>query len=107
MRTYAKQYLPIAPNLINRKFNHTTALNQLQVIDITYIPTHEGWLCLDVVKDSCTCEIAGWAIEERMTKQFVRGALRSACWRKKTSARLLHHYGRASHYWPKLYHTLQ
>jgi putative transposase len=36
--------LPIAPNLLEQRFNDTTALNQVWVTDITYVHTDEGWL---------------------------------------------------------------
>jgi len=36
--------LPIAPNLLEQKFNRTDAPNQVWVTDITYVPTDEGWL---------------------------------------------------------------
>lgn len=42
--------------------------------DITYIPTSEGWLYLAGVKDICTCEIVGYALGERMTKNLVHRA---------------------------------
>ena len=77
------------------------------VTDITYIPTNEGWLYLAAVKDLHTCEIAGWAMGERMTKQLVCDALRSAYWRKKPPAGLLHHSDRGSQYCSKAYRALQ
>ena len=49
--TDSKHKLPIAPNLLNREFNHTTAPNQVWVTDITYNPSDEGWLYLAAVKD--------------------------------------------------------
>ena len=76
--TDSKHTLPIAPNLLNREFNQTSAPNQVWVTDITYIPTNQGWLYLAAVKDLHTGEIAGWAMNERMTKQLVCDALRSA-----------------------------
>ena len=105
--TDSKHKLPIAPNLLNREFNQTTAPNQVWVTDITYIPTNEGWLYLTAVKDLHTCEIAGWAMDERMTKQLVCDALRSAYWRKKPPAGLLHHSDRGSQYCSKIYRALQ
>ena len=69
--------LAIAPNLRNREFNLTTAPNQV------------------------------WVTDERMTKQLVCHALRSAYWRKKPSAGLLHHSDRGSHYCSKVYRALQ
>ena len=105
--TDSKHKLPIAPNLLNREFNQTTAPNQVWVTDITYIPTDEGWLYLAAVKDLHTCEIVGWAMSERMTKQLVCDALRAAYWRKKPPAGLLHHSDRGSQYCAKAYWALQ
>ena len=105
--TDSKHLLPIAPNLLNREFNQTSAPNQVWVTDITYIPTNEGWLYLAAVKDLRTGEIAGWAMGERMTKQLVCDALRSAYWRKKPPAGLLHHSDRGSQYCSKAYRALQ
>lgn len=39
--------LPMAPNLLEHRFDQTTAPNQIWVTDITYIPTDEGWLRRD------------------------------------------------------------
>lgn len=104
--TNSKHQLPIAPNLLKRQFN-PTAPNQVWVADITYIPTDEGWLYLAAVKDLHTCEIVGWAMDERMTKKLVCDALRSAYWRKKPGADLMHHSDRGSQYCSKAYRALQ
>jgi len=42
--------LPIAPNVLDRKFT-AAAPNQAWVGDLTYIATEEGWLFLAVVID--------------------------------------------------------
>lgn len=104
--TDSKHKLPIAPNLLKRQFNPTSP-NQVWVADITYIPTDEGWLYLAAVKDLYTCEIVGWAMDERMTKKLVCDALRAAYWRKKPGAGLMHHSDRGSQYCSKAYRALQ
>lgn len=104
--TDSKHKLPIAPNLLNRQFDQN-APNKVWVADITYIPTNEGWLYLAAVKDLYTCEIVGWAMDERMTKKLVCDALRSAYWRKKPTAGLMHHSDRGSQYCSKAYRALQ
>ena len=104
--TDSKHKLPIAPNLLNREFS-PSAPNQVWVADITYIPTDEGWLYLAAVKDCHTCEIVGWAIDERMTKTLICDALRAAYWRKKPGAGLMHHSDRGSQYCSKAYRALQ
>jgi putative transposase len=104
--TDSKHKLPIAPNLLKRQFN-PTAPNQVWVTDITYIPSDEGWLYLAAVKDLYTCEIVGWAMDERMTKSLVCDALRAAYWRKKPAPGLMHHSDRGSQYCSKAYRALQ
>lgn len=104
--TDSKHKLPVAPNLLNRQFTQP-APNKVWVADITYIPTDDGWLYLATVKDLYTCEIVGWAMGERVTKQLVCDALRAAYWRKKPAAGLVHHSDRGSQYCSKAYRTLQ
>ena len=104
--TDSKHQLPIAENVLNRQFAQT-APNQVWVADITYIPTDEGWLYLAAIKDLYTCEIVGWAMDERMTKQLAVDALRAAYWRKKPQPGLLHHSDRGSQYCSGTYRALQ
>lgn len=105
--TNSKHTHPIAPNVLNRQFDQTSEPNQVWVVDITYIPTDEGWLYLAAVKDLHTCELVGWAMDERMTKALAMQALRSAYWRKKPKAGLLHHSDRGSQYCSAAYRALQ
>ena len=58
---------PVAPNLLEQRFE-PTAPNQQWLVDSTYVPTAEGWLYLAGVKDVFTCEIVGYAMDERMTQ---------------------------------------
>lgn len=41
--------------------------------DLTYVATQEGWLYLAGIKDVYTCEIVGYAMGERMTKELTDG----------------------------------
>jgi putative transposase len=95
--TDAKHSLPVALNLLDRQFSQVTAP----------IPTDEGWLYLAALKDLYTCEIVGWAMDERMTKTLVADALRSAYWRRKPKAGLMHHSDRGSQYCSATYRSLQ
>ena len=104
--TDSRHHLPIAPNLLDRQFVRS-APNQVWVADITYIPTDEGWLYLAAVKDLYSCEIVGWAMDERMTKKLVAEALRAAYWRKKPAPGLMHHSDRGSQYCSASYRALQ
>jgi transposase InsO family protein len=48
----------VAPNLLEQRFE-PTAPNQQWLVDITYVPSGEGWLYLAGIKDVFTCEIVG------------------------------------------------
>ena len=96
--TDSRHNLPVAPNRLEQCFDQTTAPNQAWVADITYVPTDEGWLYLAGIKDLHTCELVGWAIDERMGQQLVLDALRMAYWRKKPKPGLIHHSDRGSQY---------
>lgn len=45
------------------------------MIDITYLATGEGRLYLAGVKDVLTCELVGYAMDERMTYALTEQAL--------------------------------
>ena len=88
---------PIAPNLLNRKFN-VDKPNTVWTTDITYVWTLEGWLYLAIVLDLYSRQIVGWAIDKRMKKQLTLDALAMAYWRRKPGSGLLHHSDRGSQY---------
>ena len=75
--TNSKHNLPIAENLLNRKFK-VDKPNQAWVGDITYIPTEEGWLYLSTWIDLCSRKIVGWSMAPRMTADSVVNAFRMA-----------------------------
>lgn len=95
--TNSNHKLPVAPNLLDQNFT-TQAPDQTWVADITFIPTHEGWLYLATVMDVYTRMIVGWAMDARMTKDLVIDALRMAYWQRKPKAGLTHHSDRGSQY---------
>lgn len=68
--TNSKHNKPIAPNLLERKFNVDT-INRYWVGDITYIPTDEGWLYLATVIDLYSRKIIGWSMSNRMKAELV------------------------------------
>lgn len=88
---------PVAENLLNQIFA-PTAPNEVWVTDLTYIPTGEGWLYLSGIKDVFTCEIVGYAMGERMTKELVGQALFRAVQTKRPATGLIHHSDRGSQY---------
>lgn len=89
--------LPVAPNLLQQDFS-TERPNQVWVTDITSIATGEGWLYLAGLKDLHTCEIVGYMLDERMTKDLVSRALFGAVAHKRPPPGLIHHSDRGSQY---------
>jgi len=75
--TQADPAATAAPNLL-LEFPATTALNQVWVSDITYIPTGEGWLYLAAVMDLHSRRILGWATADHMRTELVAEALQRA-----------------------------
>ena len=60
-----------------------TLPNQVWVIDITYIRTHEGWLYLTAVIDLYSRIVVGWAMNASMATELVLDALTMAVWRRR------------------------
>jgi putative transposase len=95
--TDSNHQLPVAPNLLNRRFSVTTP-NCVWVGDITYIWTSEGWLYLAVVIDLYSRRIVGWSMNNCISRQLVMDALIMAIWRRKPSRGLIFHSDRGSQY---------
>ncbi len=90
--TDSRHRLPIAPNLLNRNFA-VAAPNQAWSGDITYIPTHEGWLFLAVVIDLFSRRVVGWSMQPEMRSNRVSDALKMAWFRRdpdKSTGRIFH-----------------
>ncbi len=84
-----------------------TAPNQVWVADLTYVATQEGWLYLAGIKDVYTCEIVGYAMGERMTKELTGKALFMALRSQRPPAGLIHHSDRGSQYCAYDYRVIQ
>lgn len=95
--TDSNHRLPVAPNLLNRKFS-VTMPNYAWVGDITYVWTSEGWLYLAVVIDLYSRRIVGWSMNKCISRQLVMDALTMAIWRRKPSRGLIFHSDRGSQY---------
>ena len=104
--TNSNHNLPVAPNLLNQTFA-PTAPNQVWVADLTYVATQEGWLYLAGIKDVYTCEIVGYAMGERMTKELTGKALFMALRNQRPPAGLIHHSDRGSQYCAYDYRVIQ
>jgi putative transposase len=89
---------PIAPNLLEQRFDQTSARNQVWVTDITYIATDEGWLYVAAIKDLFNKKIVGWAMADHMRTALVSQALWMAVKQERPLPGLIHHSDRGSQY---------
>jgi transposase InsO family protein len=99
---------PIAPNVLNRKFDvgEVPGPDQVWVADITYVPTREGWLYLAVILDLATRLVVGWSMGETLETKLVIGALEMALRRRRPPPGLLHHSDRGVQYASNEYREL-
>ena len=89
-----------APDLVQRCFK-ASAINQLWVADMTYIPTWAGFGYLAVVLDVFSRKIVGWAFGQRQTADLVVAALNMALFTRKPNAKglgVIHHSDQGSQY---------
>jgi putative transposase len=85
-----------APDLVQRQFT-ATALNQLWVADMTYIPTWAGFGYLAVVLDVISRKVVGWAFGQRQTADLVLAALKMALHTRRPHG-VIHHSDQGSQY---------
>ena len=95
--TDSRHHQPIAPNLLDRQFE-AEAPDQKWAVDITYIPTGEGWLYLAGVIDLCSRKIVGWSMADHMRTDLVSDALSMALQQRRPGTGLLHHSDRGVQY---------
>lgn len=95
--TDSNHKLPVASNLLDRKFNVDTP-NTVWCADITYLWTNEGWLYLAIVVDLHSRKAVGWAINKHMKTSLVKEALTMAYFRRRPGKGLMHHSDRGSQY---------
>ena len=100
--TESRHSLPVAPNLVRRKFD-ATAPNQLWVGDLTYIWTWQGWLFLAVMLDVFSRRAVGWAIADHMRTELPLEALGMALGIRQPEGGLVHHTDRGSQYASEIY----
>ena len=96
---------PLAKNVLNREFAALMP-NEKWAVDITYIPTDEGWLYLAGVMDLCSRKIVGWSMREHMQTELVTEALTMAILHRRPGAGLLHHSDRGVQYASEDYRRL-
>jgi putative transposase len=85
------------PTSSNRDFSATKP-DQTWVADITYVPTHEGWLFLAAVMDLYSRKIVGWSMRDDLEAPLVVDAISMAIARRKPMPGLVHHSDRGRQY---------
>jgi putative transposase len=98
---------PIADNVLDRQFDAALP-DQKWAVDITYIPSDQGWLYLAGVIDLCSRKIVGWSMADHLRVELVSDALSMAIARRRPDHGLLHHSDRGVQYASEDYmHLLQ
>jgi putative transposase len=95
--TDSKHDDPIAPNVLERKFETKTP-NEAWVGDVTYIATAQGWLYLAVLLDLFSRRVVGWATSDTNDTTLALAALDHALRSRHPRAGLIHHTDRGSPY---------
>ena len=95
--TDSRHQQPLMANLLDRQFDAELP-NQKWAVDITYIPTDQGWLYLAGVIDLCSRRIVGWSMADHMRVELVSDALQMAIARRCPPEGLLHHSDRGVQY---------
>jgi transposase InsO family protein len=88
---------PIAENLLGRNFE-VPEPDKVWAGDVTYLPTHEGWLYLAVMLDLYSRRVVGWAMSEHNDEALTLAALQMALDQRQPEPGLLHHTDRGSTY---------
>jgi transposase InsO family protein len=100
--TNSKHWLRKWPNIIKDK--EVFCQDQLWVSDITYIKTEEGNCYLNMITDSYSRKIMGYAVEENMETESMIEALKMALIeRKNPLVETIHHSDRGLQYCSKEY----
>jgi|LSQX01.3.fsa_nt_gb putative transposase len=103
--TNSNHKLPVAENLLDQNFT-VEKPNTVWVTDITYVSTDKGWQYLASVKDLCTKDIVGWAVDNHMRTELCVKALENAILRYRPQPGLIHHSDRGVQYCSKDYQEL-
>jgi putative transposase len=85
-----------AADLVQRDFG-AAGPDRLWVADITYIPTHAGFLYLAVVMDAWSRRIVGWAMKTHLRTELVLEALEMALAQRRPEA-VIHHSDQGCQY---------
>ena len=95
--TDSRHRLAVSENVLDRDFTASKP-NHKWAMDLTYVPTLEGWLFVALVVDLFSRRIVGWAMDGTMTSRLVVDALAMAVSRRGTVAGVIAHSDRGSQY---------
>jgi transposase InsO family protein len=95
--THSQHTMKIAPNRLNREFTVKT-LNQVWLLDFTYLPTDEGFTYLCSVEDLCSRRIVGWATSRHIDAPLALAALNQALALRSPPPGLIVHSDRGSQF---------
>jgi len=95
--TDSNHKMGFAPNLLGQKFA-VAVPDRVWVGDITYVPTHEGWLYLAVVIDLFSRKVVGWAMSDRLKRGLVISAFNMAVRIRRPLPDLIFHSDKGSQY---------
>ncbi|WP_162485369.1 IS3-like element ISDds1 family transposase [Deinococcus deserti] len=95
--TGSSHTMAVCPNLLERRFE-VSQPNQVWALDLTYLPTKEGWLYLAVTLDLHSRAVVGYAMDMQMPATLPLAALQMAAGRRLPPPGLLHHSDRGSQY---------
>lgn len=96
---------PIYPNILNRNF-YAEHPNEVWVVDITYIWTHQGWLYLATVMDLFSRKIVGFNVSDTLATALPLLALERALYFRSPAEGLIHHSDQGSQYASSAYTNL-
>jgi transposase InsO family protein len=88
---------PAAPDRAGRDFTASRP-DEKWVADITYIPTHQGWLFLAAVSDCYSRRIVGWSMRDTLEAKLVADAIAMAIARRQPPPGVIHHSDRGAQY---------
>lgn len=94
-----------APNILEQNFSASKP-NEKWSVDISYIPTRQGWLYLALVLDLHSRCIVGWSVNDRMKRDLALRALQMAITLRQPKPGLIHHSDRGSQYCSTQYQML-
>lgn len=72
--------------------------NEKWAIDITYVPTREGWLYLAVVLDLYRSDVVGWSMSARQDTHLALQAVLMATWQRTGSRPTILHSDRGTQF---------